>query len=267
MPITFEVNSAVILSPVKEAASCGLFPLPSLFNCFCFDLRWLPRVLPPGVTFFVYLAGSLNLACKSQDKLKCKQGGVFFPKIFSNKCVSSAVCARLNKIKINVTVLGHDVECKCNEKSLFSGGIVSVFDHDRRGSHRKKSETKTKFPHFFAVLPVICGASFDGKDETKTRETSSVETHTNRHKHRSTNGRFTKTSRKATEPMFNGLDAQRRLVFDTLDENEPPTKRQTRGDKVQYICNFCLPFEHFIKTKNTIEWSMPMSLKFIVNIL
>ena len=78
----------------------------------------------------------------------------------------------------------------------------------------------------------------DEENSPSSRETSQLETpQTNRHKKRCLNGRFTKASYvgKVIEPMANGLAAKRRL-----DENEPPTKRQTREDKAQYIvlCEF-----------------------------
>ena len=39
---------------------------------------------------------------------------------------------------------------------------------------------------------------------------------------------------KSLHPLRKGLAARRSLVFDECDENEPPSKRQTRSEKVQY---------------------------------
>jgi hypothetical protein len=35
--------------------------------------------------------------------------------------------------------------------------------------------------------------------------------------------------------MNTALAVRRRLVFEECDENEPPSKRQTRSEKVQYV--------------------------------
>ena len=61
---------------------------------------------------------------------------------------------------------------------------------------------------------------------------------TNRHNKRNSNGRFSKLCKgghkeKSLHLLRKGLGA-RSLVFDECDENEPPSKRQTRSEKVQY---------------------------------
>ena len=60
------------------------------------------------------------------------------------------------------------------------------------------------------------------------------------HNKRESTGRFAKLRKgghraKCLLPMNSALAARRRLVFDEVDENEPPSRRQTRSEKVQYI--------------------------------
>ena len=47
--------------------------------------------------------------------------------------------------------------------------------------------------------------------------------------------------------MRKGLAARRSLVFDECDQNDPPSKRQARSEKVQYKVLFNTILLYFIK--------------------
>jgi hypothetical protein len=138
----------------------------------------------------------------------------------------------------HTTLLGLEVPGKRSEFVVFLWGNFHVFDR------RTRSRTLWSEVSFRVCSgPALASGLNDNKNDLdeenspSSRETSQIETpQTNRHKKRSLNGRFTKASYvgKVIEPMANGLAAKR-----SLDENEPPTKRQTREDKAQYMEPLC----------------------------
>lgn len=104
-----------------------------------------------------------------------------------------------------------------------------------------------KFPHVLSVFGALYICSSDAAECMDNEESLSSIPKTgiaespqkNRHNKRNSNGCFSKLRKvghkeKSLHPMRKGLAARRRLVFDECDENEPPSKRQTRSEKVQY---------------------------------
>ena len=96
-----------------------------------------------------------------------------------------------------------------------------------------------KYPHIFAVL----GAALENKARKKratTCETNGEKTpERNRFNERDLTGRFAKSTRKTkiTTSLNDGLKAwkaKRKLLILRPNENEPPLKRKTRGEKVKH---------------------------------
>lgn len=169
--------------------------------------------------------------------------------LLSNKCVSLAVSRIIKRVGYSKTILGHHVRAN-NSRILVD--LFVVFDRRKRESHRHRETTHSQFPHIFAVLPALLGCTSD-EDNLNNEENSSSVSHTsksrtetptiNRHNKRKLNGRFAKTSGKykVVEPMI-AASAARRLLFENNDElndeNEPPSKRQTRSETVLYYIIF-----------------------------
>ena len=119
-----------------------------------------------------------------------------------------------------------------------------VFGH-RTKSHR--GNWWFRFPHVLSVFGALY-ISFSDPAECMNNEESlssmskigiAESPETNRHNKRNSNGRFSKLRKgghkeKSLHPLRKGLATRRSLVFDECDENEPPSKRQTRSEKVQY---------------------------------
>ena len=122
--------------------------------------------------------------------------------------------------------------------------FLDVFGH-RTKSHR--GNWWFRFPHVLSVFGALY-ISFSNPAECMNNEESlssmskigiAESPETNRHNKRNSNGRFSKLRKgghkeKSLHPLRKGLAARRSLVFDECDENEPPSKRQTRSEKVQY---------------------------------
>ena len=57
-----------------------------------FKFWWLPSVLSPVVTFFVYMAGTLNIACNSRDfKIQTNRAIIIGKTLLSNKHLNLAL--------------------------------------------------------------------------------------------------------------------------------------------------------------------------------
>ena len=141
--------------------------------------------------------------------------------------------------------------------------FLDVFGR-RTESHR--GNRWCKFPHVFSVFGALYICTSDHaecmENEESMSKTSIAESpETNRHNKRNSTGRFVKLIRKldghkekSLHPMNTALAVRKRLVFDECDENEPPSKRKTRSEKVQYkvIYFICLYSLTSIKCKQAI---------------
>ena len=137
------------------------------------------------------------------------------------------------------------------EKSTrFAGTSINLYDRHANYSHEEKQ--RSLLPHVFAVFGVVCGGNSDenensAKSGISQDVTPPVRTTGHPTSSRCTNGRFGKMKqRKNIGPMREGLKswrlretptptAKRKLVLESAtDENEPPSKCQTRSLKVKY---------------------------------
>ena len=126
-----------------------------------------------------------------------------------------------------------------------NSGLLGVHGR-RKESHRER--LRFRFSHVFSVFSAlyICNCE---RVECMEKDESSCSTsvtgvaltpETKHHNKRNAIGRFAKVRNlghreKNLEPMKAALAARRSLIFDRGDENEPPSKRNTRSEKVHAI--------------------------------
>ena len=122
--------------------------------------------------------------------------------------------------------------------------ITENMDYRKRESNYRKHHIK--FPYVYSVFGSISVAAANLNDKeggnslSSSLVSQSLSPSPSNHEKRSANGRFTKTGAKGTpknlEHMKRGYQnyiAKRKLEFgNCIDENEPPSKRETRSTQV-----------------------------------
>ena len=155
-----------------------------------------------------------------------------------SKCAINRMCRRLERIIKPKAVVWSNVTQGKVENISSSSHIIARYP---QRSHRHK------YLHMFAVFGAVYSNTSSNNKNSNDNENvclvdDTIEVTTpipNRHKKCDSNGRFSKVTGKdkVVEPMRTSLAARRKLVFDKCNENEvnePPTKRRTRSNEVQY---------------------------------
>ena len=148
------------------------------------------------------------------------------------------MCRGLERILKPKAIVWSNVAQGKIENISRSSRIIALYP---RRSHRHK------YPHIFAVFGAVYSNTSSNNKNSNDKENVCLVDDTigvttpipNRHKKRDSNGRFSKVTGKdkVVEPRRTSLAARRKLVFEECDENEvnePPTKRRTRSNEVQY---------------------------------
>ena len=217
----------------------------SALHCSTHLLRWLHRVLYPGVRSSYDTAGSLkNRATLAGFKAQTNMSFLFYKHSNFNKCVTNIISQGLERILKPKSIVWRGLSKEKVENNFSSSHNIAVYCQYPQSSHRYIS------PHIFAVFGVVYSStsednknSSDEENILPTDDSGTITTPTqNHHKKRDSNGRFAKAKvkSKVNDPMRRSLAARRRLVFDECDKNEPPTKRQTRSDEVQFTLHTLL---------------------------
>ena len=175
---------------------------------------------------------------------------LFCKHFYFKKCVTNFISQRLERILKAKFIVWSGPSTEKVENNLSSSHNIAVYRRYPRRSHRYIS------PHVFAVFGAVYSSTSEDKENPNGEENvlytdDSRGTTTpaqSRHKKRDSNGRFAKANvkGKVTDLMRTSLAARRKLVFDEGDENEPPTKRQTRSDEVQFTLHTL--FSYFMNT-------------------
>ena len=124
--------------------------------------------------------------------------------------------------------------------SLYS---TESIDRRNRESYRKHQR---KFPYMYSVFGLVNLAAANSNDKEGGNSPSSslvgqsLSPSPSHHVKRSANGRFTKSGTKGTPKQLDHMRrgyqnyiAKRKLEFENcIDENEPPSKRETRSTQV-----------------------------------
>lgn len=163
-----------------------------------------------------------------------------------SKCVNFFITQNIKKLFQTSTIFVGSLKEKQGKKLSGNGSLLDVYGRRTKQSQREKS--RSNFSHVFSVFSALyictCGrVECMEKDESSfsMSATGVIETpETNHHNKRNLNGRFAKVrnvghKEKSLQPMKTALAARRSLVFDECEENEPPSKRKTRSEKVHAI--------------------------------
>ena len=161
--------------------------------------------------------------------------------IFRKNCINFLFFRNVYRINRRPYLFLRDVK---ERRACYVGvPFKETYFYDRHASDSHGSQQGS--PYVFAVLGVVCAAGANSED---TREHESAISGINQDvtppisRHfsvRSANGRFgNRKPPKNIGPMREGLKAwtvKRKLVLEnSTDENEPPSKCQTRTTKVKY---------------------------------
>ena len=165
--------------------------------------------------------------------------------LFRNKWANVFITQNIEKLFKTPTILVGNQREKRSGNLLGNASLLDVYGRRRRESHREK--WRCKFPYIFSMFSAIYTCTCERVECMDNDESSSLmsatgvgETPHKNHNIRNLNGRFAKLrnvghKEKSIEPMKAALAARRSLVFDECDENEPPSKRKTRSEKVHTI--------------------------------
>ena len=132
--------------------------------------------------------------------------------------------------------------------------VASVFSTESVNYRKRESNYRKhhiKFPYVYSMFGSVSLAAANSNDKEGSNSPSSLTSQSNspspsNHVKRSANGRFTKPGAKGTpknlEHVRRGYQnyiAKRKLEFgNCIDENEPPSKRETRSTQVWALWDF-----------------------------
>ena len=139
-----------------------------------------------------------------------------------------------------------------------SSNLSAFIDRHKRESHRKQ---RRNFPYtVFAVLRIAAATSNNMEEDSlptsSVSQSLSVTTPSSpsHQVKRSASGRFAKAAKGTSNKMalmqqgYRNYMAKRKLDFENItDENEPPSKRNTRSTQVSTAVTSCLQ-KNFIKS-------------------
>ena len=139
-----------------------------------------------------------------------------------------------------------------------SSNLPAFIDPHKRESHRKQ---RRNFPYtLFAVLGIAAATSNNTEEDSlptsSVSQSLSVTTPSSpsHQVKRSASGRFAKAAKGTSNKMalmqqgYRNYMAKRKLDFENItDENEPPSKRNTRSTQVSTAVTSCLQ-KNFIKS-------------------